>query len=217
MRSWRVVTVGKPLVYSPVVTETVAVRVSFHVRRAHRRGYVRFYGTVVPADPGAQVGFQLLLPDMPVNEGGTIVKPGTSTVGRSGLSCACATVSSLPCAGEGFGWGACVELQRADPGPLATPGRFVHRTPSGTQAGGLRPDRKAGRSEVLWPALHSTGPVMPDPGWSRWWTCRELLTATTRIVVGGDRVSGNSGRVARLPAPTLRVPIKMNFVGVCGR
>lgn len=77
----RVVTVGKPLVYSPVVTETVAVRVSFHVRRAHRRGYVRFYGTVAPAEVGAQVGFQLLQPGKSVNEGGTIVKPGTSTVG----------------------------------------------------------------------------------------------------------------------------------------
>jgi hypothetical protein len=78
----RVVTVGKPLVYSPVVTETVAVRVSFHVRRAHRRGYVRFYGTVAPAEVGAQVGFQLLAPGKSINEGGTIVRSGTSTVGR---------------------------------------------------------------------------------------------------------------------------------------
>jgi hypothetical protein len=77
----RVVTVGKPLVYSPVVTETVAVRVSFHVRRAAKRGYVRFYGTVAPAEVGAQVGFQLLQPGKSINEGGTIVKPGTSTVG----------------------------------------------------------------------------------------------------------------------------------------
>jgi hypothetical protein len=77
----RVVTVGKPLVYSPVVTETVAVRVSFHVRRAAKRGYVRFFGTVAPAEVGAQVGFQLLQPGKSINEGGTIVKPGTSGVG----------------------------------------------------------------------------------------------------------------------------------------
>jgi hypothetical protein len=77
----RVVTVGKPLVYSPVVTETVAVRVSFHVRRAHRHGYVRFYGTVAPAEVGAQVGFQFLRPGKSVNEGGTVVRPGTATVG----------------------------------------------------------------------------------------------------------------------------------------
>ncbi len=69
----RVVTVGKPLVVSPVVTELVAVRVSFHVRRAAKRGYVRFYGTVAPAEVGAQVGFQLLQPGKSVNEGGTIV------------------------------------------------------------------------------------------------------------------------------------------------
>ncbi len=78
----RVVTVGKPLVYSPVITETVAVRVSFHVRRAAKRGYVRFYGTVAPAEVGAQVGFQLLRPGKSVNEGGTVIRPGTSGVGR---------------------------------------------------------------------------------------------------------------------------------------
>ncbi len=58
------------------------MRVSFHVRRAHRRGYVRFYGTVAPAEVGAQVGFQLLQPGKSVNEGGTVVKAGTSGVGR---------------------------------------------------------------------------------------------------------------------------------------
>jgi len=78
----RVVTVGKPLVYSPVVTETVAVRVSFHVRHAAKRGYVRFYGTVAPAEVGAQVGFQLLRPGKSVNEGGTVVRPGTATVSK---------------------------------------------------------------------------------------------------------------------------------------
>jgi hypothetical protein len=54
------VTVGKPVVSSPVVVENVAVRVSFHVRRARRRGFVRLYGTVAPAEVGALVGFQLL-------------------------------------------------------------------------------------------------------------------------------------------------------------
>jgi hypothetical protein len=78
----RVVTVGKPLVVSPAITETVAVRVSFHVRRAAKRGYVRFYGTVAPAEVGAQVGFQFLQPGKSINEGGTIVRSGTPTVGR---------------------------------------------------------------------------------------------------------------------------------------
>jgi len=76
----RVVTVGKPNVVSPVVLESVAVRVSFHVRRARRRGYVRLYGTVAPAEVGALVGFQLLTPGKSVNEGGTVVKAGTASV-----------------------------------------------------------------------------------------------------------------------------------------
>ena len=78
----RVVTIGKPVVVSPVVVESVAVRVSFHVRRAHRRGYVRLYGTVAPAEVGALVGFQLLRPGKSVNEGGTAVTAGTASVSR---------------------------------------------------------------------------------------------------------------------------------------
>ncbi len=80
----RVVTVGKPVVVSPVVVENVAVRVSFHVRRARRRGFVRLYGTVAPAEVGALVGFQLLRPGRSVNEGGTSVTAGTATVSRFG-------------------------------------------------------------------------------------------------------------------------------------
>jgi hypothetical protein len=78
----RVVTVGNPVVVSPVVVENVAVRVAFHVRRARRRGFVRLYGTVAPAEVGALVGFQLLRPGKSVNEGGTAVTAGTSTVSR---------------------------------------------------------------------------------------------------------------------------------------
>ena len=77
----RVVTVGAPVVVSPVVLENVAVRISAHVRRAHRRGYVRLYGTVAPAEVGALVGFQRLIPGgRTVNEGGTVVRAGTSSV-----------------------------------------------------------------------------------------------------------------------------------------
>jgi hypothetical protein len=78
----RVVTVGKPEVSSPVVVETVAVRVSFHARRTRRRGYVRLYGTVTPAEVGALVGFQLLQPGNSINQGGTVVKAGTATVSQ---------------------------------------------------------------------------------------------------------------------------------------
>jgi hypothetical protein len=79
----RVVTVGKPEVVSPVVLENVAVRVTFHARRAHHRGRWRLYGTVTPAEAGALVGFQLLVPgNRTVNTGGTVVKSGTPTTSR---------------------------------------------------------------------------------------------------------------------------------------
>jgi hypothetical protein len=76
----RVTTVGLPVVISPVVLETVAVRATFHVHSTKRRGYVRLYGTVTPAEPGAQVGFQLLKPGhASINQGGTPVKAATAT------------------------------------------------------------------------------------------------------------------------------------------
>ena len=50
---------------SPVVIENVAVRAAFHVRSTRRHGFVRLYGTVAPAEVGAQVGFQLLSPATP--------------------------------------------------------------------------------------------------------------------------------------------------------
>jgi len=78
----RVVTVGKPAITSPVVLESVAVRVSFHVRRTRRRGFVRLFGAVAPAEVGALVGFQLLRPGGSVNAGGTVVKAGTTSVSR---------------------------------------------------------------------------------------------------------------------------------------
>jgi hypothetical protein len=60
------------LVYSPVIAETVAVRPSFIC--AVLTGWVsRFFGTVAPAEVGAQVGFQLLRPGKSINEGGTVV------------------------------------------------------------------------------------------------------------------------------------------------
>jgi hypothetical protein len=76
----RVVTVGLPVVISPIVLESVAVKATVHVRSTNRRGYVRLYGTVTPAEPGAQVGFQLLKPGhASINQGGTPVKAATAT------------------------------------------------------------------------------------------------------------------------------------------
>jgi hypothetical protein len=79
----RVVTVGKPVVSSPVILEGVAVRVSLHAHATRRRGFARLYGTVAPAEVGALVGFQLLKPGhRSTNVGGTIVKAGTASVSK---------------------------------------------------------------------------------------------------------------------------------------
>ena len=79
----RVSTVGKPVVFSPVIVEGVAVRVSMHVHATHRRGFARIYGTVTPAEVGARVGFQLLKPGhRSVNVGGTIVTSATVSTSR---------------------------------------------------------------------------------------------------------------------------------------
>jgi hypothetical protein len=81
----RVQTIGGPTVTSAAITENVAVRVSFHVRHVRRRGYVRLYGTVTPAEAGARVGFQLLVAGgRTVNVGGTVMRAGASTVSRFG-------------------------------------------------------------------------------------------------------------------------------------
>jgi hypothetical protein len=98
----RVVTVGKPQVSSPVLLESVAVRVSFHAHSVGRHGFVRLYGTVAPSEVGALVGFQLLQRGhRSVNEGGTVVRPATAGVAsfsrvvrvRSGLYRALVKVS----------------------------------------------------------------------------------------------------------------------------
>jgi hypothetical protein len=73
-------TSGTPSTSSPVVLERVAVRVSLHVRHTARRGYVRLYGTVAPAEARGGVAFQRLRRDHRWHtESGTIVRPATPT------------------------------------------------------------------------------------------------------------------------------------------
>jgi len=67
-------------VSSPAFIEQVAVRVTLHARATRRRGYVRLYGSVEPAEAGALVGYQRLIPGhRSVNVGGTNVKAATAT------------------------------------------------------------------------------------------------------------------------------------------
>jgi len=79
----RVATLETPPLTSPVITVHVAVKVTLHMRPTGRRGYARLYGTVIPAVVGAPVLFQLLKPGLgAVTVSGTVVKGGTSRVGR---------------------------------------------------------------------------------------------------------------------------------------
>ena len=82
---FQVVTTTNPVVASLVATESVAVRVSSHLARTRRHGFVRVYGTVTPAEDGAQVGILRLVHGRGVLVGGTVLHhrgPATSTFSR---------------------------------------------------------------------------------------------------------------------------------------
>lgn len=76
---FRVVTTTNPPVISPVASLNVAVKVVSHVARTRRHGFARIYGTVTPAENGAQVGVLRITHGHGVLAGGTILKAhGTS-------------------------------------------------------------------------------------------------------------------------------------------
>jgi hypothetical protein len=76
---FRVVTTTNPPVISPVAIESVAVKVASHVARTHRHGFVRIYGTVTPAENGAQVGILRIIHGHGVLAGGTVLKAQGTT------------------------------------------------------------------------------------------------------------------------------------------
>jgi hypothetical protein len=79
----RVVSVGKPIVISPTIIESVAVSISAHVRHTRRHHYVRFYGSVRPAVVGAGVAFERLTPGgRYALVSGTSTKTGSSASSR---------------------------------------------------------------------------------------------------------------------------------------
>ncbi len=72
---FRVVTNTLPPVISPVATESVTAKVSAHVRSTRRRRFARIYGTVTPAENGAQVGVLRIIRGRGVLVGGTVLRP----------------------------------------------------------------------------------------------------------------------------------------------
>jgi hypothetical protein len=92
---FRVSTLDPRPLYSRVVTQEVAVKVTLKVRSSGHPGLVRLYGTVTPAKPGAHIEFQLLKQVRPGNSPKTeekttrfatqfsaLVKRGTASVSR---------------------------------------------------------------------------------------------------------------------------------------
>jgi hypothetical protein len=68
---FRVVTISGHKVVSPVAVAYVAVRVDSHVGRTSRPHFARIYGTVVPAEDGAEVGILRIAHGHGVVVGGT--------------------------------------------------------------------------------------------------------------------------------------------------
>jgi len=80
---YRVVTVGTPSIISPVTTENVAVEVTSHLAKAKRKGRVRVYGSVTPAEAGAQVGVLRVVRGRGVLVGGTSLKAAATAKSSS--------------------------------------------------------------------------------------------------------------------------------------
>jgi hypothetical protein len=78
---FQVATTTNPPVLSPVVEESVQVRVESHLTRARRR-HARFYGTVTPAENGMQVAILRLVHGRGVLVGGTVLRPRNATSSR---------------------------------------------------------------------------------------------------------------------------------------
>ncbi len=68
---FRVVTISGHSVISPVAIGYVAVRVDSHVGRTSRPHFARIYGTVTPAEDGAEVGILRIAHGRGVLVGGT--------------------------------------------------------------------------------------------------------------------------------------------------
>lgn len=77
---YRVITTTNPAVVSPVATEEVSVQVLSHIAKGRKGpGHARIYGTVTPAENGAEVGILRIEHGRGVLVGGTRLKAGTAT------------------------------------------------------------------------------------------------------------------------------------------
>jgi hypothetical protein len=78
---YRVLSTGRPIVVSPIVSEGVALRISMHAKRLRGRR-VRFSGFINPSEIGARVGIQKLARSRWVIVSGTSALPAGPTASR---------------------------------------------------------------------------------------------------------------------------------------
>jgi hypothetical protein len=71
---FRVVTISGHPIASPITTEEVAVRVNSHIAHTSRRHFARIYGTVAPAEDGAEVGILKVVHGRKVLVAGTFLR-----------------------------------------------------------------------------------------------------------------------------------------------
>lgn len=76
---FRVVTTTNPAVISPEALENVAVQVTADLKGTKRAHFARFFGTVTPAEDGAQVGILKIEHGHGVLVGGTSLKHSSAT------------------------------------------------------------------------------------------------------------------------------------------
>ena len=79
---FRVATVAKSAVVSPVALANVAVAINSHLARTGRRHVVRIYGTVTPAEDGMQVGIMRIAHGRNLLVAGTLLRHRTPTTSK---------------------------------------------------------------------------------------------------------------------------------------
>jgi hypothetical protein len=79
---FRVATITRVPVISPVAIEGVAVRVEAHVGHARRRHRLRIYGTVTPAVNGMEVAIMRIVGGHEAQVASTFLRPDTPTASR---------------------------------------------------------------------------------------------------------------------------------------
>ena len=159
---FRVVTTTNPPVISPVAgRERRRAASSSHVARTQRRGFARIYGTVTPAENGAQVGILRIVRGHGVLVGGTVLQPHGTTSSTLQPRRPCAP-GGLPRARARGRRRADLQLRPAAADPLGA--AHMCAPPGAAHAPLRRPGACAGRFSSSYSATQRQAALGPTPG-----------------------------------------------------